>query len=188
MNTATAPTAAPLSLAQHKAALWADDKLFVYAVLMGSRFPDLPALLAASDVADHICLLPGALAPAARRRAPSLVTLKRTSPFTDWLLFEAAGSLGECGVVVRSASPKIGLRSHLRGLMVAATPEDQRFVLDWMDPEILPALLPLFAPLDLAAFMGPMQALVMPGKAAWTTASLVMGRLQTVTTPVARPA
>ena len=180
------PAVAALALAQHKAALWADASLWVYAVVMGTRVPELPTLLAGADVADHICLLPGALAPAARRRAPYLVTLKRHSPFTDWLLFEAPASLGEWGVVVRSASPKIALRSHLRSLRLASTPNAERFVLDWMDPEILQALLPLFSPGELVAFMGPVTALVLPGAAVWTTAGVALGRLELVSTPVAK--
>lgn len=181
-------TAPPLAAAQHKAALWADDSVHVYAVLMGSRIPDLPQRLAEAELADYDCLLPGALAPELQRSAPYLAKLKRESPFTDWLLFEAIASLTEWGVLVRSPVRLMSLRNHLRGLLEAQTPGGHRIRLDWMDPELLQALLPLFGPSELHAFFGPAQSLVVTGTQAWRHASLELGRLTQVNVPLAQGA
>jgi hypothetical protein len=175
-----------LSLQQHKAALWADSRLHVIAVMMGSRVPDLVTMLAAADVADFDCLLPGALPIDTQRTAPYLVWLKQQSAFTDWLLFEAAAGMGEWGVLVRSASKMLALRGHLRSLLRAQTPLGQTVELDWMDPTILKALLPLFEPAALAGFMGPMESVVIPEIAAWTTARVVLGKLELRIVPVAK--
>lgn len=183
----TAPSPA-LSLLQHKAALWADSRSLVYAVAMGTRIPNLPGMLAGAEVADFDCLLPGALFAEAQRSAPYLVSLKPQAPFTDWLLFEAAASLGEWGVLVRSAGTMTALRGHLRNLLQAQTPAGQSIRLDWMDPTLLQALLPLFAPAALTGFMGPMQSLVIPGIAAWTTVSQSLGRLEQRSVLVAQAA
>ncbi|HSI61224.1 MAG TPA: DUF4123 domain-containing protein [Ideonella sp.] len=173
------PAAAPPALApaQHKAALWADAALQVDAVISGERVPGLPARLAGADVADFDCLLPGALPAELQRRAPYLVRLRRDAAFTDWLLFEAAAGLPDWGLLVSSATRFMGLRSHLRSLGEAQTPQGQTIPLAWMDPTLLRALLPLFSPAQLEAFFGPVQALVIPGPAAWTTATLQLGRL-----------
>lgn len=166
-----------MAAAQLKAGLWADDGLSVCAVVMGDRVPELAARLATADVADFDCLLPGALSPEVLREAPFLVQLKPTSPFTDWLLFEAASAFGDWGVLVRSPARLLALRNHLRGLLEAALPGGQRIALAWMDPTILQALLPGFDPTGLAAFFGPVRAFVMPSPTAWRHAELRMGQL-----------
>jgi hypothetical protein len=177
----TAPSPA-LSPAQLKSQLWADDRVEVFAVVMGSRVPDLRARLSAAlsarELQDFDCLRPGALPPAQQREAPYLVWLQRKSPFTDWLLFEAAAGLGEWGVVVISASPLLALRSHLRGLLAARVPTGQTISLQWMDPVILQALLPLFDAAGLVSFMGPVQALVVAGDRLWTRVGVSTGRLE----------
>lgn len=184
MSAAAESTEATLSRAQLKASLWADDRLRVYAVPMGTRIPDLPAMLEGAQLPDHHCLRPGALSEAEAQRAAYLVQLGRESPFTDWLLFEAA-ALGDWGVLVRSASPMIALRGHLRGLCQAQAPDGRGIELDWMDPEILRALLPLFGARELAAFMGPMQSLTIPGAGSWTQYGVLAGQLQMRQTTVA---
>jgi hypothetical protein len=166
--------------------LWADGGLQVYAVAMGSRIPDLAVTLAAADVLDFDCLLPGALSDEAQRSAPYLVLLKPESAFTDWLLFEAAAGLGEWGVLALSGTKMMALRGHLRGLQNAQTPTGLTFRLDWMDPTILQALLPLFDAAALKAFMGPLHALVIPGPSAWVTASLTAGNVEVRSIPVSR--
>ena len=181
-------TATPLAAAQHKAALWADDSVHVYAVLMGSRIPDLPQRLAEAELADYDCLLPGALAPELQRSAPYLAKLKPESPFTDWLLFEATASLAEWGVLVRSPARLMTLRNHLRSLLEAQTPGGHRIKLDWMDPELLQALLPLFGPSELSAFFGSTQSLVVTGTQAWQHAALEQGRLTQINVPLAHGA
>lgn len=187
--TETAPTLQPaLAPAQLKAQLWADASLQVYAVLMGARIPDLLARLAGADVVDHDCLLPGALEPELQARAPYLVQLKREAEFTDWLLFQASAGLGDWGVVVQSPAKRLVLRGHLRGLLQARLPEGQRIDLDWMDAPILQALLPLFDAAGLAAFMGPVQSLVLAGEQQWTMADYALGQLQWRSVPLAKAA
>ena len=187
--TEAAPALQPaLAPTQLKAQLWADPSLQVYAVLMGARIPDLQARLATAEVVDHDCLLPGALEPALQARAPYLVQLKRESEFTDWLLFQAAAGLGDWGLLVRSPAKRLALRGHLRGLLQARLPEGQRIELDWMDAPILQAVLPLFDAAALAAFMGPVQSLVLVGAEQWTIADYALGQLQWRSVPLAKAA
>ena len=187
----TPPTAVPqpaLSPPQLKASLWTDGRQGVYAVAMGSRIPDLPALLAGADVDDFDCLLPGALIPQAQQSAAYLVRLRQTSAFTDWLLFELAAALGEWGVLLLSPARMLSLRGHLRGLSHAQIPGGQTMTLDWMDPTLLQALLPLFDGAGLASFMGPVQSVVIPQATAWIQASVALGRLDLRRTPVLKAA
>lgn len=183
MAASAPPVAAPLqSPAQLKAQLWADDRAQVYAVVMGTRIPELPQRLAAAQSANQLqdfdCLRPGALPPHERAAAPYLAWLQRESPFTDWLLFEAARGLGDWGVVACARVPLLALRSHCRGLLAAQLPGGETIALDWMDPEILHALLAVPDPVALAALFGPMDALVVPGAATWTTLRTSAGQLE----------
>ena len=177
-----------LAPAQLKARLWADARQQVYAVVMGARVPDLAARLEQADVLDHDCLLPGALEPDEEPLAPYLVQLARESAFTDWLLFEAQAGLGDWGLLVLTAAPRMALRAHLRGLLQARLPDGLVMDLAWMDPEILRALLPLFDPAGLAVFMGPVTSLVVPRAAEWTSGIYVAGSLGWRRTPVAAAA
>ncbi len=174
--------------AQLKSRLWADASQQVYALVMGSRVPDLPKRLAEAEVMDYDCLLPGALDPVQALNAPYLVQLRNESAFTDWLLFEAGASLGDWGVIGVSGAPRLALRTHWRGLLQATLPEGQTIALEWMDPEILWALLPLFDASGLARFFGPVTTLVQPGAQAWRHARLESNLLQQVDIPLARAA
>ncbi|MBV8503113.1 MAG: DUF4123 domain-containing protein [Paucibacter sp.] len=174
--------------AQLKSRLWADAQQQVYALIMGSRVPTLPARLAEADVIDHDCLLPGALDPVQAQNAPYLVQLRADSAFTDWLLLEAGAALGDWGLVAVSAAPRLALRSHWRSLLHAQLPEGQSIELDWMDPEIFWALLPLFDAAGLARFFGPVSTYVQPGAMDWRHARLDPGGLQQVSIPLARAA
>jgi hypothetical protein len=169
--------AAPLAAAQHKVALFADAELLVYAVIMGERVGDLASRLAAADVVDFDCLVPGALEPEVQRRAPYLALLKPESAFTDWLLFEAGDGFGDWGLLVRGTGRLLAMRKHLRGLLEATLPGGQTIAFDWMDPELLFAVLPLFGAAELTAFFGPVRTLVVPGNALWRHAEVRMGRL-----------
>ena len=177
-STAAVPTLAPLQLREW---LWSDPKQQVYAVTMGSRLPQLAERLAtelkAGRLQDFDCLLPGALPPLVRAKAPYLVQLKAQSGFSDWVLFEAAAALGEWGVLLRSEATLMPLRAHARTLLQAHTPDGQQIALDWMDPQILRALLPLFAARELEAFMGPVSSWVLPGVPTWQVASAQLGKL-----------
>lgn len=166
------------SPAQLKTVLWGDARASVHAVVMGRRMPDLEARLAAAGVVDHDCLRPGALTPDEARDAAYMVPLAPDAGFTDWLLFEAAAGLGDWGAVVRSEVPRMALRSHLRGLSEACLPGGQPIELEWMDPEVMLAVLPLCDPVALDAFMGPLASIVLPRAAAWTTLELELGQLR----------
>jgi len=174
-------TALVLDPAQLKAQLWADPAQQVYAVLMGSRLPGLSARLqgelSAAEIVDFDCLVPGALTPAQQADAPYLVRLRQDAAFTDWLLFQAAPSLGEWGVLGSSALRMTALRSHLRGLRDARLPDGTMITLDWMDPAVMRLLLPLFDAAMLAAFMGPVTTWVLPGDGLWTVARAPLGHL-----------
>jgi hypothetical protein len=56
-------------------------------------------------------------------------------------------------------------------------PDGRRIALDWMDPAVMRAVLPLAGPAELTAFFGPVRSLVVPGRQAWQHAELQMGRL-----------
>lgn len=179
-----APSSTPpaLSLAQRKAQLWADPGLQVYALILGRAVPDLAKKLAETDAAGALgsydCLWPGALAPEQRRLAPYLVVLQPESPFTDWLLQQAASDFGDWGVLMRSDRNFLGLRSHCRALCKARLDSGQEIRLDWMDPPVLRALLPLASADQIETMLAPLQSLVIVGAAAWTLCSQQFGRLQ----------
>jgi hypothetical protein len=178
-----APQALPaLSPAQLKAALWADASVQVYALILGRCVGGLPERLALADAGGELgsydCLLPGALSPAHRQQAPYLVLLKQGSAFTDWLLQEAVGGFGEWGVLMCSRRPFLAMRSHCRECARARLPDGREIALDWMDPAVLRALLPL-APRDqVEDLLGPLEALVIAGTQAWTYCTQQFGRLQ----------
>jgi hypothetical protein len=179
------PPAAPLAPGQHKAALWADPTLAVYAVAMGQRIADLPGRLAGAGLAGVECLRPGALTAAEQRDAHHLVPLNASSAFTDWLLFETAIDFPEWGVLVRSPARPAPLRNHLRGLSRACLPGGQPIDLDWMDPPLLEALLPGFGAAELTEFFGPVRVFTVPGAAWWRHAEALHGRLAWREVPVA---
>ena len=163
---------------QIRAQFWADSRQRVCAVAMGSRLPGLRERLASADVADYDCLVPGALSASEQAKAAYLIELLERSAFTDWLLFEAPLSLGEWGTVTVTEAPRLTLRAHLRSLRECLLPDGQRIELDWMDPEVLALLLPLFGRAELQDFMGPMRGLAIPRGDGWSMARIVAGQLQ----------
>lgn len=179
-----APSSMPAALSppQLKAALWADPSLQVYALILGRNVPDLAKKLADTDAARELgsydCLWPGALAPEQRRQAPFLVVLKQDSLFTDWLLQKAATDFGDWGVLMRSDRNFLGLRSHCRALCKARLGSGQEIALDWMDPPVLRALLPLASADQVEAMLAPLHSLVIVGHPAWTFCTQQFGRLQ----------
>lgn len=187
MSTPTA-TPAALSHAQLKAALWADTSLQVYALVLGRNVPELPRALADADAArtldSYDCLWPGALAPQRRLQAPYLVALRQDSPFTDWLLQQAAADFGEWGVLMRSSARFLALRSHCRALCKARLSGGQEIALDWMDPPVLRALLALASADQVEQMLAPLQALVLVGTDAWTLCAQQSGRLSMTRQPV----
>lgn len=174
---------AALSAAQHKAALWTDAALQVYAVVMGSRVVDLSARLAQAQDGtpglDVHCLRAGALSPAEQATAAYLVRLHPDAPFTHWLLDEAAAGHPDWGVLVRSKLETIAMRSHARALCQAHTPGGDAIQLAWMDPAVLRLLLPLAAPDQLRQVFAPLDALSLLEPTRWTHYRLALGRLQT---------
>jgi hypothetical protein len=167
-----------LSPAQLKAALWADERLRVYALVLGAHIGDLPTRLEQVPGLDYHCLVPGALGPEEQARAPYLVALRADDAFADWLLFEATLAHGEWGLVVRSAQRMLDLRSHARDLRLALAPDGQRLTLDWMDPEVLRVLLPPATPEQLQYLFGPLDSLLVAGAGRWDFYRLELGALQ----------
>ena len=132
-----------LSLAQQRQSLWADDGHRVYALIVGAKVPGLREQLATADVDDWDGLWTGELDDAERAAAPLLVALKKKSPFTDWLLTEAAQSFAGWGALALGKLPFLAMRSHGRALCRAQLPNGQAIRIDWMDPDVMEALLPV---------------------------------------------
>ena len=162
--------------------LWSDPSQQVYAVAMGARLPQLASRLAqayaAAELLDFECLLPGALSDEQRQQAAYLVQLRQNSPFSDWLLYEVTESLGDWGLVLRSPAGLMAMRSHARELCEARLPDGTVIQLDWMDPRVLQALFPTFAPQALQRFCGPVTEWLVPGAARWRVAGTLLGQLQ----------
>ena len=183
MNSPQANSAIPtFSPEQLKASLWADTNVQVYALILGRSVGDLPERLAQADAGRELgsydCLWPGALGPIRRQQAPFLVLLKRDSAFTDWLLREAGAGFGEWGVLMRSSRSFLAMRSHCRHCSQARLPDGTEIEIDWMDPLLLRALLPL-APRDqVEDLFAPLDALIIVGTHNWTICTQQFGRLQ----------
>ena len=177
-----------LSSAQLKSGLWADNLLQVYALVVGRQIGGLPERLAEADAAAQLasydCLWPGALSPARRQQAPFLVRLKQQSEFTDWLLNEAAAGFGEWGVILRSNRSFLAMRSHCREGSKARLPGGQDIALEWMDPAVLRALLPLAPNDQVEELLSPFDSLVITGARAWTFCTQKFGRLTMQEQPV----
>jgi len=178
MTLAPAATAAALSPAQLMSGLWADARLRVYGMVLGSKVAGLPERLAQADGLDYHCLIPGALPPAQRLRAPYLVALRPDSPFARWLLLEAAAGFPDWGVVARSGARMLDVRSHARDLRNVVSPEGKGFHLDWIDPVVLDVLLGAATPDQLPAIFGPLDALTVTTPQRWREYRLEVGRLQ----------
>jgi hypothetical protein len=178
MTVAAAETAAALSPEQLVSGLWADVRLRVYGMVLGSRVAGLPDRLAQADSLDYHCLVPGALSPAQRVRAPYLVELRPDSSFSRWLLLEAAASFADWGVVARSSARMLDVRSHARDLRSAVSPEGRIFRLDWMDPVVLDVLLSSATPDQLQAIFGRLDSLTVTTPQRWREYRLAAGRLQ----------
>ena len=169
------------SLAQRKAALWADSASRVYALLDGSVVPDLPARLAAADVLGWDCLARGALEPAAAARATYLADLRSDSEFGGWLLDAAGVTFPGWGIVIVSRQGLLAMRQHCRALSEVGLPDGTQRNWRWHDPQVLALLLPQFTPGQLDELFAPGLALVVPSTQAWTWHTLEQGLL--VSTP-----
>lgn len=167
-----------LTLAQQTRALWTDEQQHVHAVILGARMPGLQERLASAEVDDWDVLWAGELEPAERAAAPHLVALIEASDFTRWLASEATAGYGGWGVFLLSQHPFLVVRSQARGLCQARLPDGSELRLDWADPPVLQALLPLASPEQLAGVFSTLEAIVIPGARQWTRMSLSMGALQ----------
>ena len=173
--------ASALSPAQHKAALWAERGVRVYALIDGQALPGLPERLSAADVLGWDCLARGALDDAAAQRATYLVDLRDGAPFTDWLLFEAVSAFPGWGLLLVGQQALLPMRQHCRELSEVMLPDGSQRAWRWFDPQVLEALLPSLSPGQLDDLYAPGFALVMPASGAWTWHTLVQGVL--VSTP-----
>jgi len=177
MPTAEPPPSSSLSLAQQRASLWADARQHVYALLVGSKVPGLRERLAAGDVDDWDGLWTGELDAEERAAAPVLVTLRKESSFTDWLLAEAATAFEGWGAIAQSRLPFLAMRMHGRALCRAQLPNGQSIRIDWMDPDVMEALLPLAAPDQLERAYAGFDTLLTLRKDRWTRWSVEGARL-----------
>jgi len=171
----------PLSAPQLDSMVWADASVQVYALVLGRAIGELPERLARADADDQLrswdCLWPGALTPAQRRQAPYLLQLERESTFTSWLLHEAAADFGDWGVLIQARRNFLALRSHCRANSRARLPDGQEIALEWMDPAVLRALLPLAPGEQVEELLGPFECVQIPGTASWTLITQQAGRL-----------
>jgi hypothetical protein len=168
MATGEPPPLNMLSAEQQRESLWADAQQHVYAVVVTAKVAGLRERIAQGGVDDWDGLWTGELDAAERATAPVLVTLKRQSAFTDWLLFEAAASFSDWGVIAQSRLPFQAMRSHARALCKAQLPNGQAIRIDWMDPDLMEALLPVAAPDQLQRVYAGFDALVTMRAERWT--------------------
>lgn len=176
MTVAAAETAA-LSPEQLLSGLFADARLRVYGLVLGSKVAGLPERLAQAGSLDYHCLVPGALSPAQRLRAPYLVELRPDAPFARWLLLQAAAGFGGWGVVARSSARMLEVRSHARDLRHVVSPEGRPFRLDWMDPAVLDILLGAATPDQLQGVFARLESLTVTTPQRWREYRLSAGRL-----------
>jgi hypothetical protein len=174
-----------LSMVQQRESLWSDPRQRPDALILASKVPGLRERLSGGEVDDWDGLWTGELDPGERAAAPLLVTLKRASPFTDWLFGEAARSFAGWGAIARSSLPFLAMRMHGRALCKAQLPNGQAIRVDWMDPEVMEALLPVAAPDQLQRVYAGFDTLVTVGSDRWTRWTLEGGRLTRRVTAVA---
>jgi hypothetical protein len=185
MVAAETPPTRTVSLAQQRESLWADARQQVYALMVTPKVPGLRERLAQGDVDDWDSLWTGELDPEDRAAAPLLVTLKRESAFTDWLLAEAAPGFGPWGALAQSRLPFLAMRAHARALCKAQLPNGHSIRVDWMDPEIMEALLPLAAKDQLERIYAGFDSLHTLSAQHWTRWSVSAAQLVRETTGVA---
>lgn len=140
------------SLAQLQASVWARDGGRVHAVIDGSLVPGLPARLQEADTMGWDCLQRGALSPEGAAQAAYIVELVRESPFTTWLLTEAAQSFAGWGVLALSTRPLLAMREWSRDLAEVRLPDGRRRPWRWWDHGLLDTLLPTLQPGQVDAF------------------------------------
>jgi uncharacterized protein DUF4123 len=166
------PPANALSLAQQRESLWADARQRVYALMVASKVPGLRERLAQGGVDDWDGLWTGELEADERAAAPLLVSLRRESPFTEWLLGEAAESFIGWGAIAQSRLSFLAMRTHSRALCKALLPNGQAIRINWMDPDVMEALLPVASPEQLQLVYGGFDVLVTMTTDRWTRWSL----------------
>ena len=176
------------SLPQLRATLWARAGARVHALVDALVVPDIAGQLKGADLAGWDCLHRGALSPEAARAAPYLAELKPESPFTDWLLSEAAEAWPGWGVLSISTLSLLRVREHWRSLGEVAQPDGSRRAWRWHDPDVLRAVLPTFTPGQLDEVFAPGQQLVIVEPAQWTFLALESGLLATDVRPLIRVA
>ena len=180
----TAPSNA-LSLAQQRDSLWADAQQRVYALMLASKVPGLRERLGQGGVDDWDGLWTGELEADERAAAPLLVTLRRESPFPEWLLGDAAESFPGWGAIAQSRLPFLAMRTHSRALCKAQLPNGQAIRINWMDPDVMEALLPVASPEQLQRAYGGFDVLVTMTTDRWTRWSVSGVRLVCQTTALA---
>lgn len=175
---------AAFSAAQLRASLWARQGARVHAVIDGLVVPGIAEKLKTGEVAGWDCLQRGALSAAAAERAPYLVELKETSPFTDWLLGEATPTYPGWGVLSISTQPLLAVREHCRSIGEVTTPDGERRAWRWYDPDVLSAVLPTLLAGQLDEVFSLRQAIVIPAVDAWTWLAMENGLLSTDVRPL----
>ena len=167
------------SPAQLRASLWTKQSAHVHAVIDGLVVPGIATMLKSADVAGFDCLQRGALSAEAERRAAYLVELKQSSPFTDWLFKEATQTFPGWGVITISDRSMLVMREHSRSIGEVITPDGERRMWRWFDPDVLRTVLPTFLGGQLDEFFAVGQTVVLPESDRWTWLGMERGVLAT---------
>jgi len=166
-----------LQLAQQRASLWADAAQRVYAIIVAKKIVGIRERLAHGDVDDWDGLWTGELDAEERAAAPVLVTLRRDSDFTGWLLDEGTAAFPGWGTLAQSRLPFLAMRSHCRALCKAQLPNGQAIRIDWMDPDVMEAVLTVAPADELDRAYAGFDVLVTLASDRWTRWSVSAGRL-----------
>ena len=172
------------SATQLRASLWARQGGRVHAVIDGLVVPGIGEKLKVAGVAGWDCLQRGALSAEAAERAPYLAELKEASPFTDWLLGDATSTYPGWGLLSVSTQALLAVREHCRTIGEITTPDGERRVWRWYDPDVLRTVLPTLLAGQLDEVFALRQAIVIPSVDSWTWLALEDGVLSTDTRPL----
>jgi len=134
-----------------------DPRQPLYAVLDGARDPRIRGWVLDTR-APSWCLYRGVLPAAVENAAPWLLRLVPGQPYVEQ--FFARGWNQSWGTLLACAAPSRELRRHLRRFLRVRTEDGRILVFRYYDPRVLRAYLPTCTPQEIAAFFGPISALV----------------------------
>jgi len=153
----------------------------LYAVLDGARNPRIRGWVLDTR-APSWCLYRGVLPAAVENAAPWLLRLVPGQPYVEQ--FFARGWNQSWGTLLACAAPSRELRRHLRRFLRVRTEGGRILVFRYYDPRVLRAYLPTCTPQEVAAFFGPISALVAEAE---DTAAQALGVAETTNPQAVAP-